>query len=111
MSNEQLLLKDVNLDSFAFSNGARSVRMMFLNVADGRMLASLSAHNLFAFNYHNAFESDESLPAYAGEVTCRRLEKPEAQNVLASMGYGFLGVGVEQYVPGTTWVLLNIEGG
>jgi hypothetical protein len=107
------LLQDVNLALIEISQDGRNITLDFVNMADGGAHAKLEAQAVVLFNYQNAFEAGEdALPAFVAEVTCEEFDNHGRSSQLMKLGYGFLGRGVETYVPKlNNCFVIHVEGG
>ncbi|KZN37865.1 hypothetical protein N480_14070 [Pseudoalteromonas luteoviolacea S2607] len=101
------LLSDVNLDEITFGKDGKSLRLSFIDMNEGDSLGELDCSSVYSFDHQNCFEDDDSLAAYAGEVSYKIIEVSEISDYLKKSGYAFSG---DELINSKLFVI-SIDGG
>ena len=84
-----ILLSDVNLDEVFLGKDGKTLKLSFIDMHEGRAIGILKCLSIYSLNYQNCFDEDDSLVAYVGEVTCKKVDEERASKYLKDSGYSF----------------------
>ena len=86
-----MLLEDVNLSEIQITSDGKNINFNFLDMYEGKPIASMTCKNVMHFIYSNTFDdNDYGFACYAGEVTLQSFTSHEdIVHTLGSMKYRF----------------------